>query len=260
MSMARRILALMVLGLLGPGVAAAATLSIAVTVRQVGAPGVKVTAPDHQSGNPYQVLTYVFTVQNLGPKPDRFILSAQSSEHFPIRFPEGRDTDLLGPGQVGAVKIQLLIAGNAAAGVQDRLTATATSDKDHTISDQTSVITIVNQVARVVVSRPAGQRGGRGHTLTYLLTIRNRGNGTDRFRLTASSSRGWVVLLPDGALTVPLTGGSGPGSRTTMRIMVTIPPSETLGVQDILTLTVTSEFNPEVSGRASVTSRVRGRR
>ena len=114
----------------------------------------------------------------------------------------------------------------------------------------------VSQAAGVTLRKRPDQRGRPGVTLTYRFRLQNTGNGTDRFALAAISSRGWSVAVPGGALTDVLAPAPGGRSRATVDVEVTIPLLETIGAEDMLTLTATSEFDPGVSAQAAVTSTV----
>lgn len=234
--------------------ASSGDVTVTVTIQQLV--GVDVAAPVDQGGDPGQMLTYLFTVQNAGTGPDVFDLKATSSEHFAVALPGGTTTGTLNPGGLAQVTVELTIPNGEPAGTQDRLTLSATSQTARKISDEASVTTTVNQVARVAMQPPHDQRGRRGETLTYRFRVENTGNGTDRFRLTANSSRGWAVFLPGGDLTAPLTMGPGAGSQTTVEVEVTVPLTETIGTQDVLTLTATSQFDLTVLTQTSVTSTV----
>lgn len=249
------VLLLILLGLHGPLLAASSgTMTVTVTVQQRVA--VEVTAPPAQNGDPGALLTYLFTVQNAGTASDAFDLKATSSERFAVDLPEGTSTDVLNPGESTFVSVELTIPDGEPAGTQDFLTLEAASQTDRRVSDSASVTTTVNQVAGVSVQAPPGRRGRPGETLRYRFSLQNGGNGTDRFRLAATSNRGWSVSLPGGTLTDPLTPRPGASSRTTIEVEVSIPLTETIGAQDLLTLTATSEFDVAVSTQASVTSTV----
>ncbi len=92
--------------------------------------------------------------------------------------------------------------------------------------------------------------------MVYRFRVQNTGNGTDQFALVATSTRGWRIVMPGGALTDPLSPGPGGGSRETVEVQVVVPVTETIGAEDVLTLTATSEFDPAVSADISVTSTV----
>jgi len=249
------VILLILFGLTEPLLAASSgNVTLTVTVQQLVA--VEVTAPGGQSGNPGALLTYLFTVQNAGTGPDAFNLKASSSERFSVNLPGGTSTGLLNPGSSAQVTVELTIPAGEPAGTQDLLTLEATSQTDRKISDQASVTTIVNQVAGVSVSAPRDQRGKPGATLTYQFTVQNTGNGADSFQLAATSTRGWPINLPGGMLIGPLTADKGASSRQSVTVEVTIPLTEPVDTQDLLTLTATSQFNPSVSAQASVTSTV----
>lgn len=121
----------------------------------------------------------------------------------------------------------------------------------------TVTVTIAQaQVAGVEIRPRPDRRGRPGETLTYRFRVQNTGSGTDRFTLAATSSLEWPFVLPGGTLTDFLTTPPGPDSRTTVEVQITIPAGETVGAQDVLMLTVTSEFDPGVSADTSVTSTV----
>ena len=129
------------------------------------------------------------------------------------------------------------------------------------VSSENITITVTiqqAQLAGVELRPPPDKRGRSGDTLTYRFRLQNTGNGTDQFAITITSNRGWFIIAPPGGqVTDPLTPGPGGGSRTTVEVNVTIPVDETIGTEDVLTLTATSEFDPSVSAQAQVTTTVR---
>ncbi len=117
-----------------------------------------------------------------------------------------------------------------------------------------------SQIAEVGVKarRPRHQRGAPGETLVYEFTVRNKGNGPDRFRLTAVSSLGWPLRLPGGEWTPVLSGRPEEG-RINVLVEVAIPLTELRRAKDFLALTATSQADPTVSAQAVATTTVAAR-
>jgi hypothetical protein len=103
----------------------------------------------------------------------------------------------------------------------------------------------------VQVYAPSEQSGSPGQTLTYQFVAENFQGVQDTFNLTAISSNGWTTNLPGGdTITIDSM------TSESINVQVTIPPGSSNGDTDSLTLTVSSQTNPNVTNSDSVTSTV----
>lgn len=229
------------------------SITVTVTVREIMT-GVSVQAPEAQSGEQRETLTYAFVVQNIGNEEDSYRLSATSSSHWRVRLLGGRRIGPLAPGESVTVDVRITIPRRAPAGAEDQLTLTATSRTDKTIQGSGSVITTVNQVAGVRVRALTRRlRAEPGETLTHLFRIRNTGSGEDTFDLEVVSSHGWEINIPGGSTLGPL----GINETRQINVEITIPTDAAPRTRDRLTLTATSQFAPEVSDSARATTIVK---
>ena len=230
--------------------AGTAGIAVTVTVREI-VTRVSVQAPEDQSGEPGEALTYAFNVQNIGDEEDSYSLKATSSSGWRVRLPGGNRIGPLAAGESVRADVRITISRKASAGVEDQLTLTATSRTDRTIQDSGSVITTVNQMAGVEVRALTGRLRGRpGETLTHSFRIRNDGSGEDTFNLGAVSQHGWEINIPGGNTVGPL----GINEARQINVEITIPADAARRTRDKLTLSATSQFDIEMSDSASATT------
>ncbi|HET7449009.1 MAG TPA: hypothetical protein VFJ78_00295 [Gaiellaceae bacterium] len=103
---------------------------------------------------------------------------------------------------------------------------------------------------------PAAQTdGGRvGTSVSYLLTIRNRGFNADKYGLSATS--GWATSFYDSTCTTPLatTATIAAGGSVAVCAKVAVPAAAANAATNTATLTATSVGSPGVSASATVTT------
>lgn len=106
-----------------------------------------------------------------------------------------------------------------------------------------------------VALTPNNTGGGQaGETLVYDHIVRNTGNSTTTFDLSATSSRGWVTQVT-GSTGTPLTDVTlAPGESSTVRVSVTIPAGTTDGARDTTTLRAVSQTSSTVIATATDTT------
>jgi hypothetical protein len=90
-------------------------------------PGVAVAAPGAGLGQPGQVVTHTFTVQNSGNGRDGFWLAAESERGWPVTVQGGEFVGPVECGQTRPVRVAVTVPTGTVAGVTDTLTLTATS-------------------------------------------------------------------------------------------------------------------------------------
>ncbi len=239
--------------------------SVTTTVNQV-VPEVIVIAPANQSGDPGQNIFYRFMVKNDGYATDFYQLSAVSSNGWVVML--RRRTGSIAPGQEKKVNVKVSIPQNAPDNMEDVLTLTATSLSVPSFSGSNSVSTTVNQAARFIpvlvleedkpdlavpevkVIAPANQSGDPGQDIFYKLMVKNSGDTTHSYQLSAVSSNGWMVEHKRRIDTI------APGQEKKVNIQVSIPQNAPANMEDVLTLTAKSLSTPSFTCSDSVTTTV----
>jgi len=118
------------------------------------------------------------------------------------------------------------------------------------VSDWSSTRTLLIMVTRgvdVFIS-PSYQSSLPGVTLSYTVMVKNDGNISDTYALTAADSAGWDPTLSKDSLEL------APKAYDTVTLTVTIPTNALLGVQDTITITAKSNQDPAVSDSAICTA------
>lgn len=103
----------------------------------------------------------------------------------------------------------------------------------------------------VVVTLNNTGGGQAGETLTYDHVVRNNGNSTATFDLSAISSRGWITDVTTVAGTPLSSVTLAPGESTTVRVRVAIPVGTADGTRDATTLRAASQSDPTVTAAAT---------
>jgi len=118
------------------------------------------------------------------------------------------------------------------------------------VSNWSSIWTLTISVARgvdVYIS-PSYQSGLPGATLSYTVTVKNEGNISDTYALTATDNENWSPTLSKNSLAL------APKTYDTVTLTVTIPTGASLGAQDNITVTAKSTVDPTVSDNARCTA------
>ncbi|MCK4405477.1 MAG: right-handed parallel beta-helix repeat-containing protein [Hadesarchaea archaeon] len=123
-------------------------------------------------------------------------------------------------------------------------------DAANNVGDWSSIWTLLISAARGVdvFTSPSYQSGLPGATLSYTVTVKNEGNISDTYALTATDSAGWGPTLSKGSLAL------APKTYDTVTLIVTIPADASLGDQDNITITAKSTVDPTVSDSAKCTA------
>jgi len=123
-------------------------------------------------------------------------------------------------------------------------------DAANNVSGWSSTWTLLISVARgvdVFIS-PSYQSGMPGATLSYTVTIKNEGNISDTYALTATDNENWSPALSKNSLAL------APKAYDTVILTITIPTDASVGDRDNITITAKSTVDPTVSDNASCTA------
>ena len=118
-----------------------------------------------------------------------------------------------------------------------KLSCSLNTNLPSSIQDNTGLGSLVSKQASLT---PGTTQGGlAGGSVSFTHTLRNDGNVTDTYALTAISSRGWPLTMTDTS-GVPLSSASlAAGASIEVVITETIPAGTADGVRDTLTLRAT---------------------
>ncbi len=192
-------------------------------------------APDNSgSGPPLSTIAYTHTLTNAGGTADTYTLSVRSALGWPVTLVP-TPTLALGEGETGTVVAHLTVPAHTLSGTVDLITITATSASDPYLTANvidTTTVTFAADAALAPKHTTLNAMPGTVYAYTHVLT--NTGNYTDRFVLSAHSTRGWGILLDSGPFVL------GPGLTATVRVSVTVPVDGS-GLSDNTTITATSD-------------------
>jgi hypothetical protein len=182
--------------------------------------------------SPGDIAIHVFAVVNEGPDPIEVALSAivpNGWDHLGLPLSLS-----LFPGDEEAVFLTVVVPRIAAAGDHSvRLRAAWPT------GEVSAAATIrVLAVAAVELVPPREGAGQPSESVTYDLSLLNRGNVLDRFSVDASSAHGWTVRVEPRELSLR------PGERGAVRLVVSIPHHTEPG-RDLLSVTVRSTEGAE---------------
>ncbi|MBN1641796.1 MAG: carboxypeptidase regulatory-like domain-containing protein [Anaerolineae bacterium] len=210
------------------------TATAETTVRQAGQLSL---SPNRAAvGLPGETVPYAHNLVNLGNATDTFTITAHSSQGWSVSAPQ---TLTLEAGLSTTLLVEVAVPAGELAGVVDTTVVTATSHADPAAADAVHDVTTVGAVAAFSLEGAAPQEVDAGRVVTYQHTLRNDGNGVDKFMLSVSSSEGWTVS----ASADPLLS---PGESTVVEVYVHVPSEATGGTVDTTTLTVTSKTDTAV--------------
>ncbi len=227
-----------------PGVSASAE---DVTLVAIIGQGVLIEPDNAATGEPGEVITYTHVLTNISDVPYTFLLTHQSSRGWPVTVTPDR-IDNLPPGEPRAVTVTIAIPGNAPRGAQDVTTIVATAVGNNSVTDLAINRTTVQPAVYGVTIAPNNTGSGLpGATLFYTHTVRNTGNVTETFAITAVSSQGWS------ATPVPAGVTLAPGGQATVGVTLLIPAGAIPGTVDVTTVTASST-TPGTAVSASATN------
>lgn len=231
-----------------PGVSAGAE---DVTLVAIIGQGVLIEPDNAAIGEPGEVITYTHVLTNISDVPYTFLLTHQSSRGWPVTITPDR-IDNLPPGEPRAVTVTIAIPGSAPRGTQDVMTVVATAVGNNSVTDLAINRTTVQPAVYGVEITPDNTGSGLpGATLFYTHTVRNTGNVTETFAITAVSSQGWSATPAPAGVTL------APGGQATVGVTLIIPAGATPGTIDVTTVTASSTTpGTAVSANATNTTTV----
>ncbi|MFH1150642.1 MAG: hypothetical protein V1748_09245 [Actinomycetota bacterium] len=195
--------------------------------------GVSVTPPtDAESGNPNTSVSYTLNVANTGNTADTFNSSVSGSPAWTTTV--DTPTLNLAAGANQDVTVNVDIPAGAAGGATDEATVTYTSAGDGTKSNSSDLTTTANNVYGVSVTPPTDAKSANpGTTVTYALTVTNKGSTADTFTPGIGGSPAWTIKAPT-------VDNLAAGASRDVSVTVDIPAEAAGGATDEATVTYTS--------------------
>jgi len=161
-------------------------------------------------------VTFTVTVKNMGNVQENFQLTRGDNSGWTLALD---NTWLLVPkGENRTTRLTVTIPANARGCTWDNIWVKATSKDNTGVFDNKSCLAHVKVVRGVDVSiSPSYQSGAPGATLSYTVTVKNKGNVSDTYSLTTADNAGWSRTISPSSLSLA-AGASGTATLT-----VTIP-------------------------------------
>lgn len=211
--------------------------------------GVTVT-PDRSTGTPAGVtVTYAHTITNTGNLTSTYDLLAHSSKGWTTEIRRADNGQLvsaltLAPGASLDVVASLAVPTNAADGVKDTLTVTATHVTESAVSGTATDLTTVGPV--LVIPDRSGTMAPGG-TISYNNTVVNNTDVTRTVNVSVSSDKGWPTYLYDASGTTQVTQVTlAAHASIGLTVKVQVPLGAVIGTQNITTI------NAQVVGSPSM--------
>jgi uncharacterized membrane protein len=150
--------------------------------------------------------------------------------------------------------LKVIIPDDAEDCTWDNITVTATSQADNTVSDNASFLAhaTVSRDVEVSISLSPGYDENdiiQEKWIQYAVTVVNKGV-RDNYTLEVSDGENWAMMFDDNTLTIPVL------ETGTATLVVNIPENASVGTEDNITVTATSQTDNTVGDSDSVVARV----
>ena len=231
----------------------------------LGLKKVKVIAPAGLTGDPGDLVTYVFYIQNAGNDSDSYSYGAQANRTtWQIVGTKNGTTADLKAGEISSpIYVVLQVDPNASWADLCRLSFTAWSQSaGFSVNDYNYTLTTANAVSRVSVTAPPEKTAYPSDSVPLTFTLVNSGNLDDMFDISVSTQYGWQSSATPNPVSIK-RDQSAPCTVT-----VAIPAFDPQWTQQdfasngvfyntkgLVTLTATSKFMP-VKSTASTKVRI----
>jgi len=191
--------------------------------------------PASQSGDPGEVLNFSVTVRNTGENRDTFSLGATDTKGWDLTL-ENESITLDG-GASRTIGLSIEIPDGAADGDSTTITVRAVGTGYENSASCVAHCVVGPPPTRwgVQVSiSPESKSGKPGEELNLMVAVKNTGEATDTFTLTASDTENWSPTL-----TITSTTLLAGASRQNIRLSITIPSTAADGDSTTITVTAT---------------------
>ncbi|MFQ6099686.1 MAG: right-handed parallel beta-helix repeat-containing protein [Anaerolineae bacterium] len=181
--------------------------------------------PDWTDSGADTTIHYYHTLTNTGDYTDTFDLTLFTTQGWGLLVTSSPVEDV-GPLMTTTVHVRVTIPPTATGGMEDVTIVTATSRFDSNgwdmATDTTTVICDMSvSISPTAQTQKVNSNPAEPTPVVYAHTLKNEGNCTGVFTITATSDQGWATAVE--AQTVQLA----PWDSTTVHITVTVPATDT---------------------------------
>jgi uncharacterized membrane protein len=191
--------------------------------------------PTFQENDVGGTLTYAVTVTNLSNTQENFQLTKGDNAGWALSIHD--NWLLVQKGGNAQTNLTVTIPNDAIGGTSDDIWVQATSKDNATVFDNESCQAHVKVMAIMIT--PVFQENNNGGTLTYTVTVTNKGP-QENFLLSKGDVEGWPLNLDSPSLLIPQ------GENRTAKLTVTIPSGAVGDTFDNIWVQATSKDDAEV--------------
>jgi uncharacterized membrane protein len=194
-------------------------------------------SPNHQSGKPGAVLSYMVTVINTGNVEDNYILNVTDNENWSLIISPA--SLAIPPGGSDNALLIASIPEKARGSMRDNIKVDAVSAENSEVSASGVAIASVENVRGVIVEITPSYKGGLpGTVLVYSCRITNTGNVEDTYDVTFWDNENWDVAFTIEAIHLPPYSWA-----ETTPLKVTVPENAPPCTEDNITIRAVSREN-----------------